>query len=158
MGLVDLAALRDERGALQCERVHRHVLRVKRNDLFDCVTERLIRVTRQADNEVHIDIRKARFPREVKRIHSLLRRVAAADVFEHVVLQGLRVDADTRNAAFKQRIQLCTVNGIRAAGLYRKFLALRHVERIFHNADHLRKLLCGERRGCAAPDIHSAQV
>ena len=111
MGLVDLAALRDERGALQCERVHRHVLRVKRNDLFDCVTERLLRVTRQADNEVHIDIRKARFPREVKRIHSLLRRMAAADVFEYVVLQGLR----KRTLQFAKSFRLVEVTGFEPA-------------------------------------------
>ena len=99
IGVVGGAVLHHNVGCtLQRQRVHRDILRVKGDCLTQTGLKALDRVPRQTRNQVHIDVGMPGGAGGGKAVNDVLRRVAAADVLQHRVREGLRIDRNARSA------------------------------------------------------------
>ena len=85
----------DERGGtLERKGMHCYALRIEGKRSVKRLAKACGRILWKPGDEVHIDIGKAVRPRKQKSLLRTLRRVAAAYLLQHFVIEGLRIDAD----------------------------------------------------------------
>ena len=125
----DAAAFKHDAAALfERQRVHRDVVRAHRDDLVETSGKALGRVLGQTCDEVHVDVREARGAHLLHRAADVVRRVAAADGREDVVLHRLGVDGNARGVVRAQHAQLFGVDGVGAACLDRELGEITEVK------------------------------
>ncbi len=140
-------------GALEAEGVHRDVARIQRDDLIERVREGLEVVARQTDDEVGVDVLDAGRRRDLVGAVEVRRRVAPADIPEHLVREGLRVDADPRHAIAPRNFEFFRRDRIGSARLEREFLERRDVGALRNCGEQRFQPLRVQRGGRAAADV-----
>ena len=136
-----------------------YVFRTQSEHLFNSIPEALGAVTGEPGDEVHVHIKAAYLAHKLERTLNIRRGVAAADELKHTVAHRLRVHADSVDSVRSQHTQLGGADGIRPAGLDGVFTHSAEVKFILKHRTQPVKLLCGERRRCAAAHVdgHDAQ-
>ena len=72
--------------------MHRQTVRVKLPDLPQRIFHIFRRLPRQSGNQIHIDILKAEFPGQTKRLHHILHCMPSSYQIQCLLLHGLRID------------------------------------------------------------------
>ena len=108
-------------------------------------------------NQVGVDVGKAQALGQVEGLHHVLGGVAAADVAQHLVRQGLGVDADAADVRLPQSQELLLGDGVRAAGLHGKLPAAGEVEYLADFPAQGGELLGAEGGGRAPANVHRHQ-
>ena len=145
--------LLEARAALDGEGVERDVVGAERRDLFHRVAHIVGRLAWQAEDDIHVDVRNARYLQGVEHLFDLLRRMAAADAVERFLLHGLRVDADARDMEAFHRLDFRRRHAVGTSGLDGKFCDVLVPERIADALEHFVKIRIGQARRRAAADV-----
>ena len=146
------------RAALEGQGVQRDVVRAERRDLLHRVAHIFGRLARQAEDEVHVDVRDAGLAQCVEHRDDVFRRVLAADAVERLCLHRLRVDADARDGKALHRLDLCRRDAVRTARLHREFHDRGPIESIIYHIEHFGKGFVRQARRCAAADVDILHV
>ena len=117
----------------------------------------LFRLLRKAQNDIHIDIVKARLPAEDKGLPDLLHRMPASDQAESLLIHGLGIDTDPGHMMCMDHAQLIRGDTVRPAGLDGKFLNAFHGKASFQHGKKTFQLRGLQGRRCAAADIDGIQ-
>lgn len=100
--------------------MHRDVVRAHRDDLVETSGKALGRILGETRDEVHVDVREVGGAHLLHRAADVVRRVAAADGREDVVLHRLGVDGNARGVVRAQHAQLLFIDRVGAARLDRQ--------------------------------------
>ena len=155
----DAAAFEHDAAALfERQRVHRDVVRAHRDDLVETPCKALGRVLGQTCDEVHVDVREARGAHLLHRAADVVRRVAAPDGREDVVLHRLGVDGNARGVVRAQHAQLFFVDRVGTARFDRELGETSKVKILLQFCEQAVHLVGGQRGRRAAAHVERLDV
>lgn len=138
--------------------MHRDIVRAHRDDLVETPGKALGRVLGQARDEVHVDVREVGGAHLLHRAADVVRRVAAADGREDVVLHRLGVDGNARGVVRAQHAQLFFVDRIGTARLDRELGEITEVKILLQFREQAVHLIGGQRGRRAAAHVERLDV
>ena len=108
-------------GTLNRQRVHRKAVRPQAHNGLHGARKGGDILPRQPGDHIHVDIGKAKLPRQQKRFLRLRRGMVAPNGAQGFIVHGLRVDADAPNAQPPERFKLAPRDGIGPARFHSVF-------------------------------------
>ena len=145
------------RSPLEGKRVYGQAVRGKLLDLLQCFPDVFFRLFGKAEDNVHVDVVKARLPAEGKCIPHLLHRVTAADQTQGLLLHGLGIDTDPGDIVSPDDAELVHGDAVRSSRLNGKFLNIFHGKIFFQHGKKPFQLCRVQCCRCASADIDSVQ-
>ena len=134
------------------------VLRGQLQQALHRMAEAVQRIGGQSGDDVHIDVVKAQLPGHLIAVHHRLGRMLAAHEAQHIVVEGLGIDADAGDAGLPDHLELFPGDGIRPTGLDGVLPHLREVKVFGHTVGEPLELLGSDGGGGAAAKVDGAQL
>lgn len=137
--------------------MHRHIGGPQSEHPFQALLEARQVVPGQSHDQVGVDVVKAQPLGQLEGFRNVLGGVAAADIAQHLVRQGLRIDTDAADARLPQGQELLPGDGVRAAGLHGELRAAGEIKHLADLPAQGGKLPGGQGGGGAPADVHGDQ-
>ena len=115
-------------------------------------------IGRKTGNKIHIHMGEAHRRCQFHGPFNVGGAVTATDSLEHLVGQGLGVDADAVHAVIQEHLQLVPVNGVGTARLNAVLHHIPEVEVLAQMGQQTIHLLCRQRGGRAAAHVERADM